>query len=228
MRRVNLGWRSPWLGLLAGLVAVVALAGGAYAAASGGGRISVCVRHRGGVLYRARRCARRDHRLSWNVRGPRGPRGPQGPRGATGPQGPQGPQGATGPQGPQGPQGATGPQGPAGAGFSFTNTASSDGLGPQLATGTYLVNVQQTIANASATAPVTGSCRVHPLVNPPYAYFDSPFAEGAGATGNFSFTGVLTVPSGGAQLVVTCADQSGTSIALSQTDWWVSPIAVSG
>jgi len=207
MRRVNLGWRSPWLGLLAGLVAVVALAGGAYAAASGGGRISVCVRHRGGVLYRARRCARRDHRLSWNVRGPRGPRGPQGPRGATG------------------------PQGPAGAGFSFTKTASSDndGLGPRLATGTYLVNVQATIANPSTTEPLTGSCRVRPDVNPPYAYFDSPFVEGAGATGNFSFTGVLTVPSGGAQLIVSCANQSGTGMYIpSHTDWWVSPIAVSG
>jgi Lamin Tail Domain/Collagen triple helix repeat (20 copies) len=77
-------------------------------------------------------CRRHEHRLTWNVRGPKGDRGPAGATGATGPAGPAGPQGVAGERGPQGaqgepgaqgaqgevgpagPVGATGPQGPAG------------------------------------------------------------------------------------------------------------------
>lgn len=93
-------------GLIAAASAAVLLVvgGGAYAVASStSNTITVCVRHNGGTLYKAKRCAKRDRKLSWNKQGPAGPRGPQGPQGV---QGPQGTQGATGAQGSQGP-GAT-------------------------------------------------------------------------------------------------------------------------
>lgn len=67
------------------LLVALGLGGGAYAlAASGGGKITVCVRHTGGTLYRAHKCAKHDKRLSWNKQGPRGLRGLQGPQGPGG------------------------------------------------------------------------------------------------------------------------------------------------
>jgi hypothetical protein len=71
-----------------GAAALLILGGGAYALASSNGRtITVCVHHKGGTLYLARKCARHDKTLSWNKQGAPGPIGPQG---ATGPQGAQG------------------------------------------------------------------------------------------------------------------------------------------
>jgi hypothetical protein len=97
---------------------VVAASGGAYAAATvTSPTMTACVHHAAGSLYVARRCARGDQRLTWNVSGPVGPTGPQGATGLKGVQGPTGAQGATGLKGVQGPtgaQGATGPRGDAG------------------------------------------------------------------------------------------------------------------
>jgi hypothetical protein len=77
---------------------VVGASGGAYAAVqSAPAAISACVRHRGGGLYTARRCARHDLRLTWNATGPTGPTGSAGPQGAAGAAGPQGIQGVHGP-----------------------------------------------------------------------------------------------------------------------------------
>jgi hypothetical protein len=73
------------------LALILAVGGGAYAASTGGGAISVCVHHAGGGLYHARSCARHDWKLSWNARGQRGPTGRTGPIGPIGPLGPQGP-----------------------------------------------------------------------------------------------------------------------------------------
>ena len=84
--------------LALGAVAVLIVGGSAYAlAASRGGTITVCVTHHGGALYRAKKCAKHDRKLTWNK---------QGRPGATGAQGSQGLQGAQGPQGAQGSQGA--------------------------------------------------------------------------------------------------------------------------
>jgi hypothetical protein len=86
--------------VVVGVASVLLVAGGAYAfASSGGGKITVCVKHADGVLYKAKRCAAHDTKLRWSQRGRRG---------ATGPQGVQGQPGATGPQGIQGEPGATG------------------------------------------------------------------------------------------------------------------------
>jgi hypothetical protein len=75
--------------------------GGGYALATrSGDTITVCVSHEGGTLYKAKKCAKIDKKLSWNRVGPQGQQGQQGSRGATGATGPQGPQGLQGPAGP--------------------------------------------------------------------------------------------------------------------------------
>ena len=78
--------------LVLGIAASVVAAGGAYALASSlaAGQITVCVRHKGGTLYKAKKCVKHDKKLSWNKHGRRGATGATG---ATGPQGGQGPQG---------------------------------------------------------------------------------------------------------------------------------------
>lgn len=94
-----------------GVAGLLIAGGGAYAlASSDGGTITVCVRHEGGALYQAKRCAKHDKKLSWNkqgLQGSPGMRGPEGPQGTQG-QGPQGPQGPQGIQGQQGVQGSSG------------------------------------------------------------------------------------------------------------------------
>jgi hypothetical protein len=88
-----------------GVATLLIVGGGAYAfASSSGGVITVCVNHSDGTLYRARKCAKFDKKLTWNELGPRGLQGPQGPQG---PQGAQGPQGLPGTNGTNGTNGAT-------------------------------------------------------------------------------------------------------------------------
>jgi hypothetical protein len=90
-------------GVVLGIMAlVVVAAGGAYAATSGGGTISVCVSKSGGGLYKARHCAAGERKLIWNVTGPKGAGGKTGSAGVAGGAGPAGPGGATGPAGPAG------------------------------------------------------------------------------------------------------------------------------
>ena len=62
--------------------------GGYALASSSGGTITVGVSHKRGTLYKAKKCAKGDKKLSWNKVGPQAP---QGSSGATGPQGPAGP-----------------------------------------------------------------------------------------------------------------------------------------
>jgi hypothetical protein len=81
---------------LAIVAVIIAAAGGAYAASSGSPTIRACVKHKGGVLYVAKKCAKHDRRLTWSVTGPQGPTGAQGPTGPTGPKGDTGPAGTAG------------------------------------------------------------------------------------------------------------------------------------
>lgn len=79
------------------LAIVVAASGGAYAASSTSSKtIAACVRHHGGTVYVAKKCQRRDKRLTWNTTGPRGATGATGNQGAQGVQGAPGATGATG------------------------------------------------------------------------------------------------------------------------------------
>jgi len=76
MRRILSGGRAP----IALAVVLAVLAGGsAYALASGRTRtITVCVKHRDGVLFQSRRCPGSDRRLTWNTAGPEGATGQSG------------------------------------------------------------------------------------------------------------------------------------------------------
>jgi hypothetical protein len=92
-RRMILG-----IAVAAVTLAVLAAAGGAaYAVSSSGSTITVCVRHHGGALYRAHRCASHDAKLSWNARGPQGTNGTQGLQGLHGSTGSMGATGLAGP-----------------------------------------------------------------------------------------------------------------------------------
>jgi hypothetical protein len=61
-----------------------AIGGGAYAAASSSKTVTVCVKHSGGELYQAKKCAKRDKKLSWNEKGVAGAVGATGAAGAPG------------------------------------------------------------------------------------------------------------------------------------------------
>jgi len=67
-----------------GVLAVLALGGGAYAVADGGGTIHACANKRSGALRLAGRCTNTERDVSWNVQGPYGLQGPMGPAGSPG------------------------------------------------------------------------------------------------------------------------------------------------
>jgi hypothetical protein len=73
---------------LSAVALICAVGGGAYAASSTGKKITVCIKHAGGGLYQAKKCAKHDRSLTWNQAGIQGPQGLPGPDGLPGPQGP--------------------------------------------------------------------------------------------------------------------------------------------
>jgi len=76
--------------VIAVLALVVAAAGGALAASGGGGKITVCVSKGDGTLYQAKKCQKKDKKLSWNTKGQQGPAGPAGKNGTNGANGANG------------------------------------------------------------------------------------------------------------------------------------------
>ena len=72
-----------------GVAGLLVVGGGGYAlaATAGSSTITVCVTRSGGTLYKARKCAKHDHKLSWNAQGRQGSQGPQGSQGIQGIQG---------------------------------------------------------------------------------------------------------------------------------------------
>lgn len=76
--------------VIAVLALVVAAAGGALAASGGGGKITVCVSKGDGTLYQAKKCQKKDKKLSWNAKGKQGPAGPAGKNGTNGTNGANG------------------------------------------------------------------------------------------------------------------------------------------
>ncbi|HEX8752390.1 MAG TPA: hypothetical protein VF731_03145 [Solirubrobacterales bacterium] len=77
--------------LIGALALVVAAAGGAWAASgSGSGKITVCVSKSDGTLYQAKKCHKKDKKLSWNAKGQQGPAGPAGKDGTNGTNGANG------------------------------------------------------------------------------------------------------------------------------------------
>jgi hypothetical protein len=124
----------------------------AYAlASSGGSAITVCVMHKNGALYKAKKCAKGDRKLTWARQGP------IGPRGATGPQGAQGIEGPTGPTGGQGPTGPTGVQGPTGPSNGYFAQTVGSTVSLPVPAGNYVVQGQGFIGNSTGS-PVQTSC----------------------------------------------------------------------
>jgi hypothetical protein len=89
--------RTMAIGALATGLIVVA-AGIAYGAGVSS-QISVCVHHNGGALYKAKKCAKHDSKLTWNTVGPAGARGLTGAAGAPGAAGSAGATGTAGANG---------------------------------------------------------------------------------------------------------------------------------
>ncbi len=113
-----------------GIAALLIVGGGANALASGGSKISVCVKHKGGTLYKAKKCAKHDKKLNWNS------------------QGPQGAQGQQGAQGPQGAQGQAGAKGAPGSALAYAHVLFSAGIAS--------FDLTQTAGMGSATVTAEG------------------------------------------------------------------------
>jgi hypothetical protein len=151
---------SPSLGV-AVLALVLVAAGGAYAAVRTSTKtISVCVHHSAGGLYRARRCAAHDRRVSWNAGGRRGA---VGATGAQGPAGAQGQPGTPGQPGGKGDPGDTGPRGPSDA--YFNTSPGATGIGAQSVTvavpaGDYAASALARVSGTYAN-PALGECTLY-------------------------------------------------------------------
>jgi hypothetical protein len=166
--------------VLVPLALLAAVAGAALAATGGRGHpstetITACASKSSGklrIVSATRSCRSYEHRLVWNVRGPKGDPGPAGapgepgPVGAAGPQGPQGPagergaDGAPGPRGEQGPQGAAGepgaagPPGPAGAAGPQGPAGPQGAPGRGLSSFDELAGLPCTVSGAAGTVSI--------------------------------------------------------------------------
>lgn len=146
------GRRRARLPLGIGLIAILALSGGAVWAAipdSDSGVINGCYHKSLGILRvidaeAGNRCTRWETPIRWNENGPQGEQGIQGLQGepgsagadgAAGPVGPVGPAGAAGPQGPQGEPGLQGEDGDAGADGADGAPGAAGPAGPAGPTG---------------------------------------------------------------------------------------------
>jgi hypothetical protein len=135
-----------------GVVVLLVVGSGTYAlASSSGGTITVCVSRHGGALYKAKKCAKRDKRLSWDQVGRVGRKGATGAAGAPGP---------AGSQGPAGPSTATLPSGQTLRGwFNFdTVAAAADQInGGSISFALHLANAP-TVQLIPASGPTTTQC----------------------------------------------------------------------
>jgi hypothetical protein len=106
----------------------------------------VCVSHKGGTLYKARKCAHHDRTLTWNAKGPRGLVGPIGSTGRTGPQGMPGSSNAF--------------SGSIAGPVTITSSVTpGDKVGHLvLPPGSYVIFAKAWIENQSATTATTASC----------------------------------------------------------------------
>jgi hypothetical protein len=210
-----------------GVAALVIAGGSAYAVASSNSTITVCVKHRGGALYKAKACAKHDKQLSWDTRGPQG---------ATGPQGPKGDAGAAGVQGATGVQGVAGaPAAVAVAGWSgaIGTIGTSSGLvfaGPQ-ATVTTTAGDPTIVASGSASLGTnTGSAHGYVAICYQAAtggtlhYLDNNSgnaAEGVTPSTNSMVAGVSQTgaPGSGTWNLGVCVDDLSSTQAWNANDW---------
>lgn len=196
---------------------VLAASGGAYAAATRSSHtITACVRHMGGGLYVAPRCARHDRRLTWNAVGPRGAAGTPGAQGVPGLPG------AGGAQGPTGTEGTTGPRGPSDAYYA----TSSGGTGTAYQTVSLTVPAGDYAASAVAqdgnpnSSPILAQCLLAATGDAHYLYANAYAPVKFGTE-----LGDVTVPDGtvfhlpsGGTITYTCIGET-TSYAFATSTW---------
>ncbi len=143
--------------------------------------------------------------------GPKGDQGLIGLTGATGPQGPGG-SGPAGPTGATGATGATGSQGPAGENgsstayfndlendFYLTTNANTVVSSKTLPAGQYVVFYNTSYLTFSSSGNYFG-CDFETM----QSSSGSKIAVTPSERGNYSFNGIVTIPSGGGQLNVNC------------------------
>jgi hypothetical protein len=127
-----------------------AIGGGAYAAASSSSTVTVCVKHSGGELYQAKKCAKHDKKLSWNEKGVAGATGATGAAGAAG---------ATGAPGAAGTPGTAGTPGAAGPGAQLISAdvaTGSSSTGTIDGTWSYTLTCASHSTDDEATVTLTG------------------------------------------------------------------------
>jgi hypothetical protein len=157
-----------------------------------------------------------------STNGAAGPAGAQGPHGPAGPQGPAGAAGTIGPTGPAGDRGPVGPTGPVGAGFDFQRSSKAPILEPGVS---YLIVVEPFIADGES-GDLVGQCFVHVGG---IAGFNAPFVQLNGAAGRVSVAGILTMPTQPdepSSAEIACSHKTGTELAISEVNWFDSPISV--
>jgi hypothetical protein len=99
--RTHMNWRRS-AAVATMTLALMAIAAGVTFAASSSKQITVCFRHKGGALYKAKSCAKHDSKLTWNATGPQGSAGMNGSNGTNGTNGTGGSNGINGTNGTNG------------------------------------------------------------------------------------------------------------------------------
>ncbi len=198
--------------VIAALALVVAAAGGAWAAGGGGGKITVCVSKGDGTLYQAKKCHKKDKKLSWNATGPQGPAGSAGKDGTNGTNGANGANGAV-------------------AGLSakgglveFTGTSKTI-LTLKLPAGSFIVQGKTQVGGSATSAGyMNDSCTLADGSASSHAQFSAPLTPAQFLTIRLAETSlpmdIAVTSSTSSTVTLTCEDVSreGTAFSTSATD----------
>lgn len=203
--------------VLGALALVVAAAGGAWAASGGGGgKITVCVSKSDGTLYQAKKCQKKDKKLSWNVKGPQGPQGPKGADGKNGTNGTNGTNGANG----------------AVAGFSAVQTGLVEFTGStktvltlKLPAGSFIVQGKTQVGGSATSAGyMNDSCTLSDGSASNDAQFSAPFTAAQFLTIRLAETSmpmqIAVTSTSPSTVTLTCEDVSheGTAFSTGASD----------
>lgn len=206
--------------VLGALALLVAAAGGAWAASGGGsgGKITVCVSKSGGALYQAKKCQKKDKKLSWNIQGP------QGPKGADGAAGKNGKDGTNGTNGTNGANGAVAGISATGGLVEFTGTSKTV-LTLKLPAGSFIVQGKTQVGGSATSAGyMNDSCTLADGSASNHAQFSAPFTPAQILTIRLAETSlpmqIAVTSSSPSTVTMTCEDVSheGTAFSTAASD----------
>jgi len=208
--------------VIAVLALVVAAAGGAWAATgSGSGKITVCVSKSDGTLYQAKKCEKKDKKLTWNAKGPQGPAGPAG---AAGKNGTDGKNGTNGTNGTNGADGAVAGLSAKGGLVEFTGTSKTV-ASLNLPAGSFIVQAKTQVGGSATSAGyMNDACTLADGSASNHAQFSAPFTPAQIFTIRLAETSLpmeIAVTSNSPSVVtLTCEDVSheGTAFSTSASD----------